>query len=489
LDTVFGGGKVGAKIGEHIAKGTFGDTIQKAVVGFNLTPEEEALVEPTVTGKQVAGDIVRASSIFLPFGKIAQGASTGLQTLGASTKVAQTVAPIIAGGTIGAVADTGFSMAEGGDPKLGMGTAVGAGIPAISPIAKSLARFTGKFGGKIGAEVQGALTGTSAETIEQAFIAGRKGGKELESFTSAMRGQTTPEQLANNLRENIATVNAGRQQMFRQTLSDFGDVVLDTAPAKTGFVTKLQEAGITVGENGALDFSKSKLRLVPQSQTKLQTAFDDLMNTPNQATLTDIDTTRQALKALSLAGDDPSANLANKLLDDAVRGVRGVGEQVPEYKTMLNQFAETSEFLDEIQRGLSTGDRATIDQTYRRMATSLKTNNEARLALLRELDEATDGAILSNIAGQQLSETLPRGIFRQIAAGMAGGAAITGGLSPAVLPTLVLASPRVSGEFVRALGIGARQTDELIKALAQAREVLVKGGIITATVSDDGDDE
>lgn len=489
LDTVFGGGKIGAKIGENIAKGTFGDTVQRAVIGRDLSLEEESLVEPTVTGKQVAGDIVRAGSIFLPFGKVVQGAGAGMRAIGVGSKTAQTLAPVVAGGTIGATADLGYSVAEGKTPSLGMGTAVGAGIPAVSPLAKGLAKLTGRFGGKVASEIQGALTGTSAETIEQAFIAGRKGGKDLEKFTSALRGQTTPEQLANTLQENIATVNAGRQQMFRETLSEFGDVVLDTAPVRTGFVAKLQEAGITVNENGVLDFSKSKLRTVPQAQTKIQQAFSEVTNLPPQASLVDIDTARQAIKAISLTGDDPSANLANKLIDDAVRATRSVGEQVPEYKTMLDQFAETSDFLDEIQRGLSAGDRATVDQTYRRMATALKTNNEARLALLRELDQATDGAILSNIAGQQLSETLPRGIFRQIAAGMAGGAAITGGLSTAVLPTLVLASPRVSGEFVRALGIGARQADEIIKAVAQARDVLIKGGIITAAVSDDGDDE
>jgi hypothetical protein len=489
LDTIFGGGKVGAKIGEHIAKGTFGDTVQKAVIGRDLSSEEEAAVTSDVTGKQVAGDIVRAGSIFLPFGKMAQGAGAGLQALGASTKVAQTVAPVIAGGAIGATADAGFSMAEGGEPKLGLGTVVGAGIPAISPIAKGIARFTGRFGGKVGSEIQGALTGTSAETIEQAFMAGKKGGKELETFTKAMRGETTPEQLVNTLRENIGTVSAQRQQAFRDTLSEFGDVVLDTAPAKTGFVAKLQEAGIAVGENGALDFSNSKLRLVPQAQAKLQTAFADLMNTPAQATLVDIDTTRQAIKALSLAGDDPSANLANKLLDDAVRGVRRVGEQVPEYGTMLKQFSETSEFLDEIQRGLSTGDRATVDQTYRRMATALKTNNEARLALIQELDQATDGAVLSSIAGQQLSEAMPRGIFRQIAAGMAGGALVMGGGFSPIVSSLVFTSPRVAGEFVRSLGIASAKADEVIKAIAQAREVLIKGGIISATISNPSDDE
>ena len=119
------------------------------------------------------------------------------------------------------------------------------------------------------------------------------------------------------------------------------------------------------------------------------------------------------------------------------------------------------------------------------MATALKTNNEQRMALVRELDEATDGAILSQISGQQLSEAMPRGIFRQISAGIAGGAVLTGGLNPALLPGLIFASPRVVGEFARSLGIGARKAQLLIDAVADARGVLLKSGIITGVELED----
>jgi hypothetical protein len=486
LDTVFGGGTIGDAIGTQIAKGTFGNTVQKAVIGRDLSPEEEALVADGPTGKQVAGDALRVGATFMPVGKIAQGASAGLNALGVGARTAQIAGGSIAGGAVGLAADTGLSMSEGGGAKVGLGTAVGAGLPILAPISKAITRGLSKFGGKVGAEVQGAITGTSAETIEQAFLAAKKGGKELDTFTSALRGKTTPEQLVNQIRDNVSVVNTQRQQMFRNTLAEFGDVVLDTTPAKQGFVQNLQQVGIEIAEDGTLNFDNNKLRLVPAAQTKIQQAFTDLMNTPAQSTLVDVDTTRQALKALSMAGDDPSANLANKLLDDAVRSVRNTAsQQVPEYGQMLNQFAETSEFLDEITRGLSTGDKATVDQTYRRMATALKTNNEARLSLLQELDEVTDGAILSSISGQQLSETLPRGIFRQIAAGIAGGSVLTGGAPSGLIAPLVLASPRVTGEVVRALGLATAQTEEIIKAISQARNLLIKAGAITGAINDE----
>ena len=473
LDVVFGGGKIGEAIGTQIARSR---------------AEDPSLVSAGPTASQVAADAVRAGLTFIPVGKAATGASTALKAAGV-TRGATTAGNILAGGATGAAFDVAEDVRQDQEIGLGGGTLFGAGIPAATPIAGAAARVTGRVLGRGGSEVSGALTGTSAETLEQAFVAARKGGSELDLFTNSLRGKTTPEQLVQVTRENVARINSQRQSLFRQTIDELGDSFVMTAPAKSAMRESLEEAGIKVGDNGILDFSSSKLRLVPQAQTKIQTAFTEIDNLPAQSTLLEVDTTRQAIKALSLTGDDPSANLGNKLIDDAVRGVRLAGEDVPGYGQMLDEFGETSQFLDELQRGLATGDRKTIDQTYRRMATALKTNNEQRMALIRELDEATDGAILSQISGQQLSEVLPRGIFRQIAAGLTGTTIITGTASPAILPGLLFASPRVVGEFVRSLGIGARKAELILEAVNEARGLLIKAGIIGGSVNNPSDNE
>lgn len=473
LDVVFGGGKIGEAIGTQIARSR---------------AEDPSLVSAGPSAAQVAGDVVRTGLTFLPVGKAATGATTALRAAGL-TKGATTAGNIIAGGATGAAFDVAEDVRQDQEISLGGGTLFGAGIPAATPVGRAIGRVSSRVLGRTGSEVSGALTGTSAETLEQAFTAARKGGVEEELFTSALRGKTTPEQLVQVTRENVAKINSQRQGLFRQTIDELGDSFVETKPAKLAIQDSLKEAGIKVGDNGLLDFSGSKLKLVPQAQTKIQTAFTEVNNLPGQTTLRDIDTTRQAVKALSLTGDDPSANLGNKLLDDTVRGIRTAGEDVPGYGQMLDEFGETSQFLDELQRGLSTGDKKTIDQTYRRMATALKTNNEQRMSLVRELDDVTDGAILSQISGQQLSEVMPRGIFRQIAAGLTGTTVITGTASPALLPGLLLASPRVVGEFVRALGIGSRKADILIESISQARGLLIKAGIIGGSVDNPSDNE
>lgn len=401
--------------------------------------------------------------------------------LGAATKATRGAGLLRRAATeAGATAPVAATRELGEEGEVGAGTAVETGLAGAFPFAGALSRLGLKFGKKGVSEISGALTGTGGEVVEEAASAAAKGGESLSRFTKALRGETTPEQISNNVREAVGTVEAQRNQLFRQQISELGDQTVSTNGMANRFINKLNEVGIRVSDEG-LDFSGSKLRTVPAAQSKIQKAFEEIMQTPQQTSVLELDTTRQALRSLRQAGDDPSANLANKLIDDATREVRRVGENVTGYGQMLDQFSETSDFLDELQRGISAGDKATIDQTFRGITKSLKTNNEQRAALVRQLDEATDGSILSDVAGQQLSELLPRGIFRQIIASLAlGSAALPGGqgIATSYLPALLFSSPRITGEFVRALGIGRNKADMVINTINNTRKALDNAGLL-----------
>jgi hypothetical protein len=231
LDTVFGGAKIGEAIGTKIAE-------------MRATPEEKQFITPGPTAGQIAGDVARVGATFVPVGKIAGAVGKGAQTLGVGAGLAKLAGNVVGGTTAGAVADVGMSMAEGEKPSLGLGTAVGVGIPIVGAVSRGATNLAGKVTGKLGSEVLGMTTGTSAETLEQAFNAARTGGKELDTLTAALRGKTTPEQLVNNLRTSVAEVSAQRQQMFRQTLEELGDVRLDTSAARDEFIESLSKTGI-----------------------------------------------------------------------------------------------------------------------------------------------------------------------------------------------------------------------------------------------------
>lgn len=350
------------------------------------------------------------------------------------------------------------------------------GVSKGAEVASKTAGKAGNIARKGVFEIEGALTGTSQETLEEAFRAARTGGKQLEDFTASLRGQITPEELVNNVRSATDVIQARKTQNFKNNFDPIADTTL-RVDVRTPVIEKLNKFGISVRDDGALNFADSKFRRTPQAQTKISQMFEEVNRLDGETTLRDVDTTRQVLRELTLTGDDASARSANSIINEAIDSVRTSGKQVDGYERLLTQYAEDAEFLTEIQRSLSTGDQKTIDTAYRKLATSLKTNNERRMNLLRELDEATGGALLGQISGQQLSELLPRGLFRQIAAGMVGVSAATGGLSTSLLPSLVFASPKVVGEVIRSLGIAANKAEIIIDSIKQARTLLEKVNI------------
>lgn len=329
-----------------------------------------------------------------------------------------------------------------------------------------------KGGARVAEEGVGVLTGTSQETLEQAFMSSFKGGKDATKFKEALRGQTTPEELVDNVRTSLETVRSNNSRRYKESLTPIVDETVDTSNITQSLKNKFNEFNISVKEKGELDFSQSKFRTVPQAQTKIQQTYNEAVGLGDNATIGQVDTTRQALNELKLVGDDNSARSANALIEEAIGSVRNSGKQVDGYERLLSEFGENAEFLEEITRSLASGDKQTIDTAYRRLATSLKTNNERRRNLIRELDEVTGNSILSDVSGQQLSELMPRGIIRQIGSSMALGGIATGGVSSSLLVPLVFASPRVMGEFVNALGLSARKAKVLKDVFDSARKTL-----------------
>lgn len=452
LQTIGGGLKAGAEV------------VGQGVLGLAKTftsPRTEQKVQGAV--ERVAAKIAETEPVQNIALRYASLTPEQKRNLDAALGVAEGVATVAGAGPVVKAARAGLAP---------VADLVGAGAQRVAPAAGSIASKSVDLPARGISEIQGALTGTSGETIRQAFGAARRGGKELEEFTAALRGNTTPEQLVNQLREGTDKINAEKSQRFGEMLKQIGDKTVDTSRIRNEVIGDLRQIGVKVNADGTLDLSNSKFRTVPNAANKLQKMFDEVNRLGPQQTVQGIDTSRQALGALLLEGDDASARTANLAITNAINRVRNAGKTVDGYGEALAQFGDDSEFLSEISRALSSGDQATIDTAYRKLATALKTNNEQRRNLIMELDEATDGFILSSVAGQQLSEELPRGLFRQIAAGIAGASVVTGGLSAGLLPALIFASPRATGEVLRALGIATSKIDPLIKAFTKVRETL-----------------
>jgi hypothetical protein len=136
---------------------------------------------------------------------------------------------------------------------------------------------------------------------------------------------------------------------------------------------------------------------------------------------------------------------------DAVKG--GIVKQRPDYADAMKRYWQEASQLDEIERSLSLGDKATTDTALRKLQSLMRnnanTNYGQRLQSAAAL--ATQGGedVLPSVAGQAMNSWTPRGLQ--------GAAAIgAGAMNPSALVAAPLTSPRIVGETARATGVAAR---------------------------------
>jgi len=143
-DAFFGGGKVGEAIGTAIAQGKLGKTVQKAVVGRDLSPDAEARVTPGPSAGAIAGSALQSAALFAPVGRIATGITGAARTAGLQ-KGASAIGKIGSGAATGELFDISLNLQEGktgGDVFTpGAGALIGGAIPGVGVAKNAAVRF------------------------------------------------------------------------------------------------------------------------------------------------------------------------------------------------------------------------------------------------------------------------------------------------------------------------------------------------------------
>lgn len=138
------------------------------------------------------------------------------------------------------------------------------------------------------------------------------------------------------------------------------------------------------------------------------------------------------------------------------------------YDKMLGDFEKSTKDIREIQKALSLGDKASTDTAFRKLSTVLRTNNEMRRQAVKELNDITGGTLIPKIAGQQLSEILPRGLARTLGTVGAGAGLVSGAGIVPMLKLALVSSPRAVGEILNVLGIVGNKANIVKNALLKA---------------------
>lgn len=456
---------------------TFGSEIAK--IGKSDT-EKSILSQEQPSLKTTAGSALQGASLFVPVGSVAKGIGTGAKALGLGAKAASTIGNVASGALAGATYDIGEKLQTG--ETSGIGTALGTAIPLAGPAAK----LAGKAGGKIATEVLGKTTGVGADVLREGFEASMKGGGAKDAFVEAMRSGNNPEQLVESAKNSLSDIIKQRSDEYRTNLSKIKTKTqqIDHTPIIQKFNDKLAKFGV-VENNGVADFSRAPgLGRYENDLKKLSQTLANWGTREGDNTIAGIDTLKQVIDDFKIGSADSKKfdSFVTELRKEAKNIIEenltksGDTETLNTYKKMLSDYESKTGTIKEILKGLSLGDTPSIDTAFKKLTSSLRTNQEFRKQLVTELDDATGGFLTSKIAGQQLSKWAPRGLVGPISAVGGLGAMSTGIGLAKLLPAAFAISPRAVGEIINALGIGARKSKQIIEFLGNATGKFVAPG-------------
>jgi len=302
-------------------------------------------------------------------------------------------------------------------------------------------------------------SGTGREAVSQAYKAGKEGGDAVKRFRDSLTGKADPTEVVANARFNLDILYKQRRRNYLEGKANLKDINLSLSPVRAK-LTELQNLRTTNASTiEAAGKAAEILQRAEKQGYKSLADFDELKRTLNSEAMNYTGEARSAISEM--------ADLVRKSIDDVD----------PNYGKVMKSYENASKIIQEIEKALSLKDTKTAEVALKKLLTSMRdgvsTNYGQRLNLAQELEGVTGGKkFMSQLAGQELSSVVPRGLQGRVTSALAtGGAAYgvgVGMLSPSSLLPLALASPRFVGEASQLAGRTARRVQQAAQVLPSA---------------------
>ena len=338
----------------------------------------------------------------------------------------------MAGGAITGGASAGLVNPE----EAKTGAIVGGALPVVGMLAKGGVQAT--------KNALGLSTGVGTRPLEEAYKAGKAGGKTAETFLKNMRSQAQIDDVLTAAKDNLAAMNAAKQAEYRSGMVDIKNdkAILDLAGVDDAIMKSMD----MVSFKGQVKNAKAA-DVVQKISDEVQ-AWKNL-DPAEYHTPEGLDALKQKIGSMieDIPFEQKSTRKAAGEIYSALK--KEISTQAPAYDKVMRDYAQASDTIKEIERTLSLNPNASADTAIRKlqslMRNNVSTNYGQRLSLAQQLEQVGGNEFMPALAGQSLSEWTPRGIQR--AAVMPGGlAAFSFGGAPAAAATAALSSPRLIGE-------------------------------------------
>lgn len=357
-------------------------------------------------------------------------------------------------GVAGKVAESGHPLAATGMSMLGdigeltpQNMAINVGGEAIA--RTGLPKVAELFG-----KVEGGLTGTGG-AVNEAFRAGKEGGKAQEALIGAMRGKVSESQVADDAMNALQQIKNDRGTAYRTTKEGIESRTfqksIDTSPIKVHLDDLLDKYNISRSPDGTLDFSRTPINDTEANKVKSIAELVDKWGTQaGDDTVKGLDILKRKITDFYSPSSEARAFVTS--LGSKVK--KTITDAVPEYEGMVKGYEEASEAIKDISKELSLNPNASSATVMRKLKQTFRDNFDLRKAFVEKLDEAGNKNLMEQIAGTQLKEPLPQGLMKTVAGGDILAAIALG--NPKILVGLPFTSPRLVGETALKAGQATR---------------------------------
>lgn len=444
----------------------FGDDSLKPLVSQGQAFVKET--GPASTVGQIGGDIAMTAVPAVKAYQLGKAASTMLpRALG-------TAAPVAA--EAGAMAGYGAMTADEGQAAQGAAAgAIGTGVAHALPGAVRAV-------GRGASDMLGMTTGAGGEAVRQATRAGAAGGQTSDDFLRNMRGVADPAEVVGQARQGVHNMRDAMRQSY--------------ATGKNGWAndtTLLNFRQVQDSANRAAQ--RFSFNGVPQPGTaEVRQQVNNILSEwskrgatdPRFFTVEGFDALKRHLQ--DVVPDNVANRTGRAYVTSVVDSVKeSITRQAPKYKTAMQDYWQRANELDELERALSLGDKATVDTALRKLQSLTRNNAFANYGQRMKGAEALSAKggvdVMPALSGQALNSWPPRGIQGAIAPFGGAYAAMS---SPGALLAAPALSPRIVGETAHALGTASRLTPTRANAAIQA---LRRKGVAPATIALSRDDD
>jgi hypothetical protein len=343
----------------------------------------------------------------------------------------------------------------------GAGRALTGAAGAVDPIVgtaragATVARGVQAVRGRMLPTLFGKAAGTGPRPIEVARSL-QRGTPQYEAFKQAMRGGFSEHEVLANFRGALDRAKEIRGAEYRAKLAEVTRQTqeLDIRPIKVELAEQLQRYGVRAsldakGRVKGLDFSRSTISDAAE-QTRVKSLVQDVQDwgsRPGDLSPAGVDILKRRLDGFYSPSSDVRAMVARV----RARTNHTLRKGVPGYEEMSRGYAEVSELIENVERGLSLGGQH--GQTaIRKLQQALKENKNYQAALVESLEQyVADPTLTAQLAGYSMRTWTPHGIVGSLsAAGLIHGL-VLGKISPKLIISMASHSPRAMGELFLAM--------------------------------------